>query len=267
MAGASANGLAIENMKKQVECPICLDTLDDPRLLPCSHTMCYKCIQEMVRACGEFKCPFRDGPTVSQQQIDQLPLNRALKDIIDCLKEIGSPAPKRPAIKPNSTPEQPANVQETKETLNLSLLQEKERIHVFNSCSFGYEFQLSKPIQLLSIEVKVDADGPIVVIITNSLHLIKKSTFQSTAGLKWLKIPIEAEIKNRYCILVYSLAECATFACRNAKMLNRRPVNQICSVMSIYLAQPDGRNPREFNGNQYAAQSIEMHIEIQRENK
>ncbi len=138
---------------------------------------------------------------------------------------------------------------------------------MFNSTAYGYEFQLSEPIQLLSIEVKVDVDGTIVVIITNCLHRIKKTTFQSAAGLKWLKIPIQAEIKNRYCILLYSLAECATFACRTTKLVNRRPVNPICSVISIYLARADERNPHEFNDNQYAAQSLEMHIERERENR
>ena len=32
------------SLEETLTCPICLDLFDDPRLLPCSHTFCSKCL-------------------------------------------------------------------------------------------------------------------------------------------------------------------------------------------------------------------------------
>ncbi len=47
--------------------------------------MCFQCIRVGTRINGNFDCPVRDILTISQEQIEQLPLNR-----IDCLQKMNS---------------------------------------------------------------------------------------------------------------------------------------------------------------------------------
>jgi hypothetical protein len=65
----------IRQFEDHTKSHICFDTFEDPRLLFCSHTIYFKCIRVGTRVNGNFDCPVRDGITISQQQIDQLPLN------------------------------------------------------------------------------------------------------------------------------------------------------------------------------------------------
>ena len=46
-------------LKSLLECPICLETFDDPRTLPCLHSFCMKCLENFVERKHEadFKCP------------------------------------------------------------------------------------------------------------------------------------------------------------------------------------------------------------------
>ena len=78
---ASNNTVAIED---PITCAICLQYFEDPRIIPCSHTYCFKCIKEIASAKnGEFQCPMQDGTTISDNLIDSLPLNRVARDIIE----------------------------------------------------------------------------------------------------------------------------------------------------------------------------------------
>ncbi len=61
---------------------------EDPRLLLCCHTICFQCIRVGTRINGNFDCSLRDSITISQ--IDQLPLNRIVENIIDCLRKMNS---------------------------------------------------------------------------------------------------------------------------------------------------------------------------------
>ncbi|CAF0773738.1 unnamed protein product [Adineta ricciae] len=75
-----------KDLQEEVTCPICMELYEDPRILPCSHTLCFKCIEGVIRAKGDFKCPFRCNVQVSQQDIGQLPLNRVIHNIVDRMK-------------------------------------------------------------------------------------------------------------------------------------------------------------------------------------
>ncbi|CAF0896467.1 unnamed protein product [Didymodactylos carnosus] len=72
-----------------VKCPICLDYYEDPRLLQCSHTFCFKCILQLVEKNGGYyaTCPLRDNTILRRHTIDQLPINRAVQDMVDHLKK------------------------------------------------------------------------------------------------------------------------------------------------------------------------------------
>lgn len=64
-------------------CKICHSYFDDPRLLPCSHTYCFRCIREKASPIsGDFVCPMKDGTTITRNQINSLKPNDAMCEII-----------------------------------------------------------------------------------------------------------------------------------------------------------------------------------------
>lgn len=38
----------LEAMEEELTCPVCLELYADPLMLPCSHSMCKKCLEEML---------------------------------------------------------------------------------------------------------------------------------------------------------------------------------------------------------------------------
>jgi RING-type zinc-finger len=87
-----ATGRTEETLQKQVEevttCPICHGSFCDPRVLPCSHTFCLKCIKDCAsHNHGRFECPLRDGTTVKAAHIDALPINLVIRDIVELVKK------------------------------------------------------------------------------------------------------------------------------------------------------------------------------------
>jgi len=38
----------LEVMEEELTCPVCLELYADPLMLPCSHSMCKKCLEEML---------------------------------------------------------------------------------------------------------------------------------------------------------------------------------------------------------------------------
>ena len=49
-----------DRLAKNLECAICLDTYDDPRMLKCQHSYCRKCLEGIVTSVGrvqKVKCP------------------------------------------------------------------------------------------------------------------------------------------------------------------------------------------------------------------
>lgn len=84
---------ANEELKQQIEdnirCPLCLDNFDDPRILPCSHTFCLKCLKQLAASNhGKFKCPLRDSANeIAANKIDALPINRIVRGIVDLVKQ------------------------------------------------------------------------------------------------------------------------------------------------------------------------------------
>lgn len=56
---------AIKNVKEDVlKCPICLDPYENPRILPCEHTLCLECLTKYISEArkrdgtfNSFMCP------------------------------------------------------------------------------------------------------------------------------------------------------------------------------------------------------------------
>ena len=66
-----------ERLQKLIECDICMDELEDPRLLACRHTLCYKCVKDYVEKNNygdKLPCPVcRQITDLGQGGVDNLP--------------------------------------------------------------------------------------------------------------------------------------------------------------------------------------------------
>ena len=60
----------MKNLRKHVECSICLDTFTDPKTIACLHTFCCECLKKhalLTQRDGQFRCP------ECQAQVDASP--------------------------------------------------------------------------------------------------------------------------------------------------------------------------------------------------
>ena len=94
-----------------LKCLICRESYDDaeklPKMLPCHHTFCLDCLQQMFRVEGEFRqtltsafrnmpvavkisCPTcREGIIVSTNDIKKLPNDHTVLELVSFIKQIG----------------------------------------------------------------------------------------------------------------------------------------------------------------------------------
>lgn len=66
-------------LQEILTCPICLDIFDDPRLLPCSHTFCYRCLHDTGHSRSNLICPVCRFDCTGQN----LPLNRIVSSVVE----------------------------------------------------------------------------------------------------------------------------------------------------------------------------------------
>jgi hypothetical protein len=83
-----------KQLQKLLTCAICSDYYQDPRLLPCSHTFCFQCIEKSIKN-GGFNCPLEDGVKIAQNDIAQLPFNRTAKDMVEFVRSINLPTDRK----------------------------------------------------------------------------------------------------------------------------------------------------------------------------
>ena len=70
-------------------CRICHESFNDPRLLPCSHTFCRRCIEQMASDNNDqFVCPLHDQILVERSDIDSLPLNQDARGLVELYGEL-----------------------------------------------------------------------------------------------------------------------------------------------------------------------------------
>ena len=68
-----------------LECAVCMEIYKDPRLLPCSHTLCKVCLDGVVRN-SSITCPVcRATHRVPKTRTDGFPRNLAIAGIVDSL--------------------------------------------------------------------------------------------------------------------------------------------------------------------------------------
>eukprot|EP00057_Strongylocentrotus_purpuratus_P011532 XP_011666006.1 PREDICTED: transcription intermediary factor 1-beta-like [Strongylocentrotus purpuratus] len=82
---------ALKNVIAQsLECPVCMDTFTDPKILSCSHTYCKACLDNLLECHGNdqmLRCPVCRAETqVPNQEVSKLPASLALKSLIEEMK-------------------------------------------------------------------------------------------------------------------------------------------------------------------------------------
>ena len=81
-----------------IECPVCLNELQDPRMLSCRHNLCYKCVKDYTEKNQYDKklpCPVcRDVTTLCEGSVDNLPkffFMNELKEVVMKKDEVNKP--------------------------------------------------------------------------------------------------------------------------------------------------------------------------------
>lgn len=68
-----------------LECSVCLERLDtSSKVLPCQHTFCRKCLQDIVDTNKELRCP--ECRVLVECKIEELPPNVLLMRILEGMK-------------------------------------------------------------------------------------------------------------------------------------------------------------------------------------
>ncbi|XP_063951895.1 E3 ubiquitin-protein ligase TRIM33-like [Lytechinus pictus] len=84
-----AEGLK-ETITQSLECPVCLTTFTDPKILSCSHTYCKVCLEKLLESHGDdqmIRCPVcRDYTQVPNQDVSKLPASLAFRNLIEDVK-------------------------------------------------------------------------------------------------------------------------------------------------------------------------------------
>lgn len=68
-----------------LECSVCLEQLDSTsKVLPCQHTFCRRCLDEIVHSHKELRCP--ECRILVECSVDELPLNILLVRLLEGIK-------------------------------------------------------------------------------------------------------------------------------------------------------------------------------------
>ncbi|XP_063772235.1 tripartite motif-containing protein 59 [Pseudophryne corroboree] len=85
----------MHHLEEELTCSVCFSMFDDPRILQCSHTFCRDCLENVNRSStsyswrhsvGQLKCPACRGITAFATGVNSLPVNFALKAIVEKYK-------------------------------------------------------------------------------------------------------------------------------------------------------------------------------------
>jgi Ran GTPase-activating protein (RanGAP) involved in mRNA processing and transport len=84
-----------ELVENVITCPVCFKHFDQPRMLPCKHTFCFQCIQNMDTGNdGMLRCPNRDGAEVEKDKIGDLPANEVVRELVQLINHPNLNPPK-----------------------------------------------------------------------------------------------------------------------------------------------------------------------------
>lgn len=240
---AADNSSTIRQLEKIVECGICLGNFDDPRILPCSHTYCFKCLQGLVRNRSS-NCPLRCNITIDQNTIATLPVDRKAKEMVEVLSKLSQSSTNQLSSvqdKPSPIP-QPFSRQvvvpicENAVIWNLGWTPNEQGggcneivANYGYNIARGYQLQLRLPVQLISVTVKYADRVPMTVCVIDNKQKIIKKVDGGDLCRNSTKISIREELRDGYSVFVLS----QTFYVRHATS-QPRIINQNCSVKNMY---------------------------------
>ncbi|CAF3529773.1 unnamed protein product [Rotaria socialis] len=76
------------DLEALLECPLCLDRFDQPRLIPCGHTYCTKCLNELCAGSDTVICPqCRQQHDVPVTGVTLFPRNLSYQQLLDIRTE------------------------------------------------------------------------------------------------------------------------------------------------------------------------------------
>ena len=80
----------LDNLHEEVSCSVCMTTFTDPKILPCLHTFCLHCLNEILRTSGRydiFPCPEcrKEVQVPSSGKLKDLPTNFRMNSLLDVL--------------------------------------------------------------------------------------------------------------------------------------------------------------------------------------
>ncbi|XP_035981516.1 tripartite motif-containing protein 55-like isoform X2 [Fundulus heteroclitus] len=152
---------AMENLEKQLICPICLEMFTKPVvILPCQHNLCRKCANDVFQAAnpylptrsgsltsgGRFRCPScRHEVVLDRHGVYGLQRNLLVENIIDMFKQESGSSSSRPA-------------QERKEETPMCDVHEDERINIYcvthgvPTCSMCKVFGAHKDCEVAALD-------------------------------------------------------------------------------------------------------------------
>ena len=93
---ASASPLTDE----ETECPVCSHDFTEPKLLPCCHTICKKCVVSWLATGGQGGCPLCRAPILPSGPgegedvalaVEKLPTDLVALSLVDSKKALSGP--------------------------------------------------------------------------------------------------------------------------------------------------------------------------------
>ena len=80
----------LDNLHEEVSCSVCMTTFTEPKILPCLHTFCLHCLNEILRTSGRhdiFPCPEcrKEVQVPSSGKLKDLPTNFRINSLLDVL--------------------------------------------------------------------------------------------------------------------------------------------------------------------------------------
>lgn len=80
-----------KQLQKEAECPVCLETVDNPKTLPCLHSFCLNCLKKIpVEEEERIDCPVCRTSVVIPETLIDLPTSFHLNRLLDILALRGS---------------------------------------------------------------------------------------------------------------------------------------------------------------------------------
>ncbi|XP_062843824.1 tripartite motif-containing protein 59 [Trichomycterus rosablanca] len=149
----------MENLEEDLTCSVCYSLFDDPRVLPCSHTFCKTCLDNVLQVSTNFsiwrplrlplKCPnCRSMVELPPTGVEALPINVSLRAIIEKYQRDSQP---RAPLCPEH-PRQPLNVycvQDCKLICGLCLTIGQHQGHTIDDLQTAYIKAHNTPAKLI----------------------------------------------------------------------------------------------------------------------